>query len=492
MKSTSLKVSKPELNIWRPRPYQKGAMKFLLEHACAGLLLDPGLGKTSIVLGAITELKRAGMFERGLIVAPRRVCYNVWPVEAGYWDQFKSLKVSIVHGDERKRDRALEADADLYVINPEGLAWFFADKARAKALCADTLVVDESTKFKNSQSQRFKALRPFLRTFDRRWILTGSIMPNGYMDLFGQMYVCDEGACLGQYLTHYRNNYFFPSGFGGYDWKLKEGSEKIIQERIKPYVLRLETKGRVTMPERFDSVVRVTLDEKTRKRYDEMEEEMITTLDGGKTSIEALTAAAASNKCAQIANGGLYFDQWEKSGEAMLLKRGYSDVHTEKLDAVEDRIEESTGMPCVVAYDYLHDRDRLVKRLGKDTPVIGGGVSDTRCSMIIEAWNRREIPVLLAQPGAMGHGLNMQLGGNRIIFHSIPWDYEVYDQFIRRFWRSGAAYDKVFVDHVVATATVDEAKVAALKGKATKQNTFMDALRTYANARRSNLKMSTK
>jgi SNF2 family DNA or RNA helicase len=459
-------------------------MKFLLEHACAGLLLDPGLGKTSITMGAVTELKREGMFEKALVIAPRRVCHEVWPNEARDWKQFNSLRVAVLHqSSEKKRMVELERDADFYVINPEGLPWL----VRNSDMKFDTLVVDESSKFKNPQTQRFKLLKPFLEGFRRRWILTGSPMPNGYMDLFGQMYILDLGASLGKYITHYRTKYFFQTGFGGYTWKLQKGADKRITKVIKPYAIRLKAEDYVKMPKRIGveppHFVRVTLPPKARELYDEMEEEMLVTLESG-TEVKALSAAAASNKCSQIANGGLYFDKWTGDNENLIMTRGFATVHDVKTEAMNDLIEEASGMPVIVAYEFQHDLARILAALPKGTPHLGGGTTDKRAGEIIRRWNAKDIPVLPAHPAAMGHGLNLQHGGNQIIIYGIPWDYEMYDQFIRRIWRQGSEFANVFVHHLVATKTVDEAKMRALDRKATNQEGFMSALRSYAKARR--------
>lgn len=457
-------------------------MKFLLEHGSAGLFLDPGLGKTSITLGAISELKKAGMMHKALVIAPRRVVHNVWPEEVKKWSQFGDLRVAVLHGPEKKRLAALKSEADIYLINPEGLPWLMGNPALFEELSPDVLVVDESSKFKHTNTQRFKLLKPYLPKFRRRWILTGSPMPNGYLDLFGQLYILDLGHSLGAFITHYRINYFFPTGYGGYTWVLKPGADKLIQERIKPYALRMEAKDYLQLPERIENTVRVTLPDDVRELYDAMEEEMFVTLEGD--DIQALSAAAASNKCSQIANGGLYFDKWEERGEERLLVKGWKELHNVKTEAVEDLVEEASGVPCIVAYDFHHDRERLLKAFGKDTPVLGGGTSDKAADAIIKAWNLGKIPVLLAQPSSMGHGLNLQTGGNHIILHSLTYDYEVYDQFILRILRQGASFDHVFVHHVIATKTVDEAKMRAMKSKAKTQTSFMDSLKAYAASRR--------
>jgi SNF2 family DNA or RNA helicase len=483
--------SAPSAKHWEPNIAQKLGEKFLLDHACGGLLLDPGIGKTSATLSAIQKLKKRGMFERALVIAPRRVCHEVWPVEPQEWEQFNDLRVAVIHGSERKREEALNSEADIYCVNPEGLPWLLGTsngKLRIATIDPCTLVVDESSKFKHTNTQRFKLLKPFLNKFQRRWILTGSPMPNGYLDLFGQVYMLDLGNALGAYITHYKATYFFPTGYGGYTWKLKPGADKMIQDRIKPLCLRLEAEDYIKLPKLLPSTRRVDLPDKARALYDEMEEELLITLEDGK-QVEALSAGAAYNKCSQIANGGLYYLGKEPmapkaaSEFAEVFKRYAVDLHDAKTDEVEEIIEELQGTPCVVAYEFQHDRDRLLKRLGKDVAVIGGGTSDKRASEIIAAWNRREEAVLLAQPSAMGHGLNLQRGGNHVIMHSLTWDYEIYDQFVRRFRRQGAGYDVVFLHHIVARDTVDEAKMRALGAKAREQGTFMKALKHYASNR---------
>lgn len=486
---------------WKPHDYQKRAMKFLLEHACAGLFLDPGLGKSSITLGSIRELKWKGMFRRALVIAPLRVCWNVWPEEAKKWEQFTGLSVAVCHGSDKEKTRAVESESDVVCINPEGLPWLL-QKNRYAEVNACTLVVDESSKFKNQTSQRFKMLRGLLNDFDRRWILTGSPMPNGYLDIWAQMYILDGGEALGNYVTTYRNRYFYPSGFGGYDWKLKselqvnkltnlplddddnpklgvvKPAEQAIQERIKPYILRMESKDYLKLPKQIVNVVRVNLPQSVRETYDKMEEELFVTLEKGE-EVKALSAAAASNKCAQIANGGLYFEEFKNE----ILERKAAVLHSEKTEAVESIVEEASGVPCIVGYEFNHDMQRLLKAFPK-AAVLGGGVGTKEAARTIKAWNAKEIGVLLAHPAAMGHGINLQSGGNHIIFHSVPWDLELYQQFIARVWRQGAAFHSVFIHQLIATATVDEAKLRALNAKDKRQSDFMVALKEYMKGKR--------
>ena len=470
------KAEKPQP--WKPHAYQKRAVKWLLETACAGLLLDPGLGKTSITLAAIRLLKKQGLLSRALIVAPLRPCYMVWPAEVRKWAEFGDLRVQILHG--KHKEEALEADADIYLINPEGLQWLL-DGGRFKRLGADTLVIDESSKFKSTNALRFKLLKPFLPKFARRWILTGTPAPNGLLDLFGQMYILDLGNALGRFVTHYRSRFFYPSGFGGFDWKLQEGAEQEIQEAIRPLVLRLKDEDYLTLPQIVTNVIKVALPPAARKIYDDLEEELIAEI-GDAEVVTAATAAAASIKCRQVANGALY--RTPEPGTVLAKHERWELVHNDKLNALVDLLDELQGQPVLIAYDFRHDLERLLAVLGADTPHIGSGVSMARTLEIEAAWNRGELPWLLGHPASMGHGLNLQGAGNHVAWFANTWDLELYDQFNRRVRRQGNRHSHVFVHHFVAEDTVEERMLRVVGKKGRTQADLMDALRIFVKNRK--------
>lgn len=479
---------RPSSTPWQPHAYQKKAVKFLLEHAAAALFLDPGLGKTSITLAAIKLLKQKKVLDKVLLIAPLRVCYSVWPKEADKWLDFNGLKIVVLHGPDK--DRLLQEPADIYVINPEGLEWLLqvaksktsigkikvdVDLRRWKALGFDTLVVDELSKFKHPTTNRFKALKLVLSTFQRRWGLTGSPASNGLMDLFGQCFVLDQGRTLGQYITHYRMKYFLPS-HDGFSWVLREGAEQEIYERLHPLALRMAADDYLDMPALIENNIRVDLPEQVRRIYDQLEEDLIAKLNN--KVVVASTAAAASIKCRQVANGGLYLDpEVQALVKLPKSKREWAHLHYEKVDALAELIEELQGSPLLVAYDFEHDLDRLRERLGQDVPYIGGGVSAKRSAELERAWNSGQLPVLLGHPQAMAHGLNLQEVGHHVCWHSLTWDFELYDQFIRRVLRQGNKSKKVFVHHIIARDTVDEAVLAAVKSKRKGQNALFDALK---------------
>lgn len=479
---------KPSSKPWQPHAYQKKAVKFLLEHAASALFLDPGLGKTSITLAAIKLLKQKKFLDKVLLIAPLRVCYSVWPKEVEKWQDFHGLKVQVLHGS--KKDEALKADADVYVINPEGLEWLLqvkktktatgktkvdVDLRRWKALGFDTLVVDELSKFKHTNTNRFKALKLVLGTFRRRWGLTGSPASNGLLDLFGQCFVLDQGRTLGPYISHYRMKYFVPS-HDGFSWNIREGAEDEIYERLAPLALRMAADDYLDMPTLIENNIRIDLPNDVMQVYDRLENDLIAKLGDGV--VVASNAAAASMKCRQVANGGIYLDpEVEALVKLPKSKREWANLHFEKVDALAELIEELQGSPLLVAYDFEHDLDRLRERLGQDVPYIGGGVNAKRSAELEKAWNAGQLPVLLGHPQAMAHGLNLQEMGHHVCWHSLTWDYELYDQFIRRVLRQGNKSKKVFVHHIIARGTVDEVVLAAVKSKRRGQNALFDALK---------------
>lgn len=492
MKSKSIQqqseLFKLSSSLWSPHAYQKKAVKFLLEHAAAALFLDPGLGKTSIALAALKLLIKKKQVSKVLLIAPLRVCHSVWPTEIEKWTDFHGLRVVVLHG--KYKETNLKADADIYIINPEGLDWLFAaDKAknlagrtkvtvdvkRFKQLGFDTLIVDELSKFKHTNTNRFKGLKQVLHTFGRRWGLTGSPASNGLMDLFGQCYVLDQGRTLGPYISHYRMKYFVP-GFDGFSWNLREGADAEIYERVKPLALRMAAEDYLDMPRLIENNIKVTLPEPIMRIYKQLEDDLIAKL--GKDTVVAANAAAATMKCRQVANGGIYLDQ-EVIALTKLPKseREWVNLHTMKVDALADLIDELQGSPLLVAYDFEHDLDRIRTKLG-DVPFIGGGVSIKAAKALEVSWNQGKLPVLLGHPQSVGHGLNLQGACHHVAWHSMTWDFELYDQMIRRVRRQGQKEERVFVHHIMASGTIDEVMLLALKSKNRGQQALFQALKS--------------
>lgn len=490
---------------WKPTEYMRRAMRWIVEHPCCGLFLDPGLRKTSITLGSFKALRKAGMVRRMLVVAPIRVCYNVWPAEVKKWKDFNDLKIVVLHGDEKTEANLLDESVDIYVINPEGLEWLLGmkgpkkgvilpNKERFKKLDCQMFVLDESSKFKNTQTKRFKLLKPFLPKFLRRVILTGSPAPKNLLDLFGQVYIMDLGRSLGEYITHYRGKYFQPTGFGGYTWILAGTDEKErkataakIHKAVKPYVLRMEAEDYITIPKLLEPEILVDLPSDARKMYEEMEDDLIVLLEAGE-SLSAPTAAAARTKCVQIANGAIYANA---TGLETRSANDYYEIHEAKLEALGDYLDERQGQPTLVFYWFKHDliriRAYMAKKFGKEfanMPSISE-VSAKEAKLVEDRWNRNEYPVLLANPASAGHGLNMQEGqAAHALWFTLPDDYDIYDQSNRRLRRSGNTNSHVIATRIVARDTVDVAKGFLLRRKGASQKEFLDAMKTIRRNRK--------
>jgi hypothetical protein len=465
---------------WQPRPYMKKGVKWLLENACAALFLDPGLGKTSITLAAFSFLKKQGVANKMLVIAPLKACYRVWPAEVQKWSDFNHLRVVVLHGP--KKQELLHEEADIYVINPEGIDWLIGRNLNLRdwrKLGFDTLCLDELTKFKQARGVRFKMLKQTLETFGRRWGLTGSPAPNGLLDLFGQCYVLDLGRSLGRYITHYKWAYFYNPDKQGWTWLLKEGADKQIYERIKPLALRMSADDYLDLPPMLyvpeDMKWNMELPPNARKLYDALEEELIAKIDEGV--VTAANAAVAGGKLWQICNGGLYVDQDLASILAGKTEgRVSKKIHDVKTDWLEDLIDELNGQPLLVAYQFRHDLERLQERFGKDIPVF---TNNQRHNADIEArWNRNELRFVFGQQDSIAHALNLQEGSAaHLAQYSLTWNLETWDQIIRRIRRQGTKAQRIFRHLAIMKNTTDQDRIYSIKRKDGTQRSLFNALK---------------
>jgi len=456
---------------WKPHPYQERAIRLLLSQAAGGLFLDPGLGKTSTVLATFKILLSKSYVKKMLIIAPLRPALKVWPDEIKKWVEFQELTYTILHGDMKEAN--LNKDVNIYIINPEGLLWLFDPARKYRLPDFDILCIDESSKFKDSTTKRFKLLKPLLTTFKRRWILTGTPAPNGLEDLFGQIYILDLGRSLGRYITHFRNNFFARSGYNMYEWKPRSGAFEEVVEKISPLLLQLNAEDYLEMPELVYRNIPISLPEKTMQQYRDVEELFITALEENK--LVAANAAVAGVKCRQIANGAVYKndEEWEKQDGLE-----YVVFHDEKLDALENFLAELNGAPCLILYEFDHDRARILERLG-DVPVLGSSLSEKKLNSVIDGFNSGSIPIILGHPASMGHGLNLQGSCHHVIWFGITWNLEYYDQAIARVYRQGQKSDHVFVYHIVASGTLDEKVLRVLTSKDKTQQGLLSALHKH-------------
>lgn len=461
---------------WIPRPYMKRGVRFLLENGAGALWLDPGLGKTAITLRAFSYLLKEGIHRRMLVVAPLRVAVSVWPKEGRKWKEFNHLRIVTLHGP--KKEELLREDADIYCINPEGLPWLLSDN-RLKILGADVICFDESTKFKNTDTARFKMIKPVLPKFKRRWALTGTPATNGMMDVFGQVYLLDLGHSLGAYKTHFRYKYFDPSP-DGFGWVLRPGCKEQIYKKIEKLVLRLAAEDWIELPEVVENEILVRLDPDSYGIYREMEKKLYTILKDG-TKISAVNSGVAGGKCLQIANGGVYsVEEPTEPGKKAVRKTKH--IHNAKIEALLDLLEEISGQPSLILYPFEQDYRRLKEALPPSAVFINEH-SARVADGIFDKWNRGEIQYMVAQPSSIGHGLNIQEGGQHMIWFGLPWDLEIYIQCVDRFKRQGSAFSKIICHHLLADNTIDLVVRDTLRAKDHDQSSLLNAMREYTNQR---------
>ena len=438
-----------------PHDYQKVAIDFALQNQSSGLFLDMGLGKTVITLTVIEELKNNYLEElKVLVIAPKRVAEDTWTTEYEKWDHLKNLKVVKVIGNSKQRKAALEKEADIYIITRDNIAWLV--DFLGKDWDFNTVIIDELSSFKNHQSKRFKALRK-VRPFINRIIgLTGTPAPNGYEDLWSQIYLLDRGERLGKTISEYRRKYFNTLYRHGYnEYELKEGAKEQIDGILKDLCISMKAKDYLKLKEPLYINRIAKLDEKEYKLYKDMERDAVLELED--ENITALSAAAVSNKLLQLANGAVYTNEKE-----------IIHIHDKKLEVLEELIEEAKGEPVLVFYNFKHDKERILERF-KDTRVL-----DT--DQDIKDWNNKKIKVLLAHPASAGHGLNLQEGGSIIIWFGLTWSLELYQQANARLNRQGQK-ETVRIYHIIAEKTIDERVLEVLKGKNTRQEELLRKLK---------------
>lgn len=439
--------------------YQQRGVEFIKSEKRCFLCLDMGLGKTATTLTALFDLIDSFSVSKVLVVSPLRVAKSVWPKEPSQWSHLKDLRVSVVTGNERQRMAALQQDADIYSINRENVVWLV--ELLGKKWPFDCVVIDESSSFKNPSSKRFRALKRVLPNTEHMVLLTGTPSPNSLLDLWAQCYLVDFGMALGRTITGYKQR-FFEQDYMGYNWTIKEGSDKTIHNLIRPFTLSMSGKDYLELPKRIDLVEKLSLPPKAMKDYLEFEKELLLELDDGE-EIEAVNAAALAGKLLQWCNGAVYTDE----------ARNWSQVHKVKLDAL-DELVECNDEPMLVAYNFKSDLARIKDRF-PDAVVLD------KDPETIERWNRGEIRMLLAHPASAGHGLNLQKGGSLIVWFGLSWSLELYQQFNARLYRQGQG-KPVRIVHLIAEGCIDERVMQVLDGKDKTQRRLLNALKPTGRA----------
>ncbi|MFT3951194.1 MAG: DEAD/DEAH box helicase [Oscillospiraceae bacterium] len=446
--------------IYAPHPYQAYSIDRLIHDEALGLFLEPGLGKTVITLTAVNDLKyNRFRIQKALVIAPKRVAEATWSKEAAKWEHLKHLKIVPILGSLTKRIRALNTPGDIWIINRENVEWLV--DYLGHDWCFDMVVIDESTSFKSHQAKRWKALKRIRPRISRIVELTGTPAPNGIMDLWAQIYLLDGGQRLGKTIGGFRERYFDSNAHGGHftTFGAKDDAEGAIQALIGDICVSMKAEDYLLLPDVVVDEIPVVLDDKVRKQYNELEREAI--LETGEDVITAAGAAALSNKLLQLCNGAVY----DADGNVV-------EIHSCKLDAFIELIEALSGQPALVFYNFKHDLTRLEAALSKTKLRVRrlNGPQD-------EAdWNARNIDILLAHPASCAYGLNLQDGGNHVIWFGLNWSLELYMQANKRLHRQGQR-QKVIIHQLAVVGGRDEDVVQALNDKGTTQEALINSLK---------------
>lgn len=430
----------------------------------------------------IKMLVNSGHTKGVLLVAPLRVCYSVWPMEITKWINFNGLTCTILHEDDKLS--LWGSSKDIYIINPEGLKWLhsnlYMNLKAGKKSPFDCLIIDESTKFKSHDSKRFQYIVDMLPLFKRRHILTGTPTPKTLLDIWSQLYILDDGKTLGTSYTKFREKHFEANDWNKYDYQIKDFHEDEIYKVIAPYILNMKSEDYLDMPPVIYNYIKVRLPESAREHYNKVEQDFFTVIDGSDVSADA--AAQVSMKCHQLSNGMVYEDIPEDLTDDEIKEfkkhRKTVFVHSAKIEALQDLIEELNGKPLLIAYYFKHDLTALRRLLGGSIPYIGSGVGGKRTKDIEHLWNSGKLPILLGHPDSMGHGLNLQQGGNDICWYSQTWNLESYLQFNARINRQGVK-GTVRIHHLICEDTIDEAMVERLGERASQQISLREAIQHY-------------
>jgi len=422
--------------------YQQEAVEFLCSRSAAALFTSVGLGKTATVLSAFKRLRDAKVITNMLIVAPLRVAKYTWPMEVDKWDQFSDFTICNL------RDEGYRKGADVYTINYESIQKLCTPKRR---LPFDCVVFDEITRVKNHKSKRMKVLDPCISNAQFRWGLTGTPAANSLLALFAQIRALDGGETFGRSFFQFRQLYFDPKGYMGYNWQPKKGAQRRIEEKLQDVALVQSSETYSDVADTVVDDIDVPLPKAAADAYAELEREFL--LDLGDDSVTAVSAAVLVGKLLQMTGGNVYDEEGKRH-----------QIHDAKIVALNKLL----GEPLLVGANYRHEIDRIVREIPE------AEAWDEKTTL--DRWNRGEIKMLVAHPASVGHGLNLQAGGRRVAWYSLPWDRENYLQFNARVARKGQDQQPV-LHRLISPGTIDEAVVEALRSKGRAESSLLQAVR---------------
>jgi len=424
--------------------------------------LKPGSGKTSVVLAAYQRVANEIFKQktRMLVLAPLTVAVTTWMAEPKKWAQFVGLKVGLARGPDREAI-LMDPQYDIVVTNYDALEW--AEVPLKRGHDFDILVCDELTRLKHTQSKRFKRLKPLLPTFKYRWGLTGTPAANGLLDLFGQVMVLDYGQRLGRYITHFRMSYFYQKPWDQYRYYISPQMADKLVEKISDICMYLANDEELELPPLVDVTRMAPFNQAVKKQYDELEAEFILRLETGL--VTAANAGVLTSKLRQFTGGGIY---------SSTADRSWSEVHKTKLELLDDLVEELAGEPLMVAYQFEHEFERLIREYPKAL-YIKGGMSKHQLQQTVEQWNTGDHTLLLVQPSAAALGLNLQFGGSNVAWYTLTYNLEEYIQLIARLLRKGQT--KTVMNYILAVEnTIDAVVAKVLVEKNITQDKVFEAL----------------
>ena len=447
---------------YRPHDYQTYATRFIEEHPVAALILGMGLGKSVITLTAIEHLMHDSFEVRKvLVIAPLRVAVSTWPDEIRKWDHLSSLTFSVAVGTRDERIAALKQNTDITIINRENIPWLVEESG--VPFDYDMVVIDELSSFKNHRTKRFRILMKARPKVKRIVGLTGTPAPNGLMDLWAEFRLLDGGKRLGRFIGQYRERWFLPDKRNQmvvFSYKPKEGAEDEIYSAIADITVSMKAMDRIRMPELIETEMKVSMSGSERKAYDSMKKDLVLSLPDG--AVTASNAASLSGKLMQLSSGAVYMDE-----------ESFTEIHRRKLDALEDAIESMNGEPLLIAYWFRHERTRISGLL-TDLGIPWKEISDEASIM---EWNEGKLQAAIIHPASAGHGLNLQSGGSTLLWFTVPWSLELYQQTVARLWRQGQKEETTVVIHLITAGTIDERVLAALRRKDQTQEALLEAVK---------------
>ena len=447
---------------YRPHDYQTYATRFIEEHPVSALILGMGLGKSVITLTAIEHLMHDSFEVRKvLVIAPLRVAASTWPDEIRRWDHLSSLTFSVAVGTRDERMAALRRNADITIINRENIPWLIEESG--VPFDYDMVVIDELSSFKNHMAKRFRSLMKARPKVKRIVGLTGTPAPNGLMDLWAEFRLLDGGKRLGRFIGQYRERWFLPDKRNQmvvFSYKPKDGAEDEIYSAIADITVSMKAMERIRMPELIETEMKVSMSGSERKAYNSMKKDLVLSLPDG--AVTASNEASLSGKLMQLSSGAVYTDD-----------ECFTEIHRRKLDALEDAIESMNGKPLLIAYWFRHERTRISGLL-TDLGIPWKEISDEAS---IKEWNEGKLQAAIIHPASAGHGLNLQSGGSTLLWFTVPWSLELYQQTVARLWRQGQKSKTTVVIHLVTEGTIDERVIAAIRRKDQTQEALLEAVK---------------